>query len=108
MVATTMTTSARILFHPTLLARRAAEIARTQGASRLEQDACGRPFIRAADPLATAANDPLARPMRLAWLIRLMHALGREAGPRVGKPVGRGGEGNPHPPSPARGRGGDQ
>lgn len=98
-----MTEPCRVLFHPTLLAHRAAEIARSQGASRLERDACGRPFVRGrgADPLGEAANEP--QPLRFAWLIRVIHALGREAGPPMGWPVG-----NPHPPSPARRRGGDQ
>lgn len=109
---------AKVLFHPALLARRAREIAEGQRA-RLEQDAAGRPFIRAADPLAEAPigapqlcrcgatlwwDEELKRdycpwclragrawngdPPRL-WLIRLMRALGREAGPPVGRPVAR-------------------
>lgn len=87
----------RVYLHPATFACRAAEIARSQGA-RVELDAYGRPFIPAADPLGegppaasvnpgrfcavTAAPvDPLAQPGRFAWLIGLMHALGREAGP---------------------------
>ena len=67
----------RIYLHPTLLARRAAEIARGQGATRIEWDARGRPFLRGADPLAEspAAAEPPHEPMRFAWLIRLIHSL---------------------------------
>jgi hypothetical protein len=76
-----------ILFHPTLLARRAAEIARTQG-GKLERDACGRPFVvPAADPLAEPPAERRRDPMRFAWLIRVIWALGRVAGPRMGRPV---------------------
>lgn len=80
----------QVFFHPTLLARRAREIAEGQR-GRIGRDACGRPFVRAADPLAEApAASPTRSPMRFAWLIRLIRALGRiEAGPPMGRPVGR-------------------
>jgi hypothetical protein len=91
-------TDCKILLHPAILARRAAEIARSQNGStaglrnpaRLEQDARGRPFIRGADLLAKAADPPVAPPGpgergRFAWLIRVIRALKREAGPPVGE-----------------------
>ena len=83
-----MSEPCRILFHPALIARRAAEIARSQGTCRLERDACGRPFIRGADPLPEIPAAPrVAPPPPLPWLVRLMYALGREAGPPAGRPV---------------------
>jgi hypothetical protein len=68
--------SARVYLHPALLARRAAEIARTQ-CGKLERDACGRPFVPAADPLAEPPAERRRDPMRFAWLIRVIRALGR-------------------------------
>lgn len=80
--------SAKLLFHPSLPAQRAAEIARSQGATRLERDACGRPFVRGADPLAEAPTETPVETagIHCAWLIRIMHALGREAGPPMSRP----------------------
>jgi hypothetical protein len=68
--------SAQIYLHPTLLARRAAEIAQSQG-GRIGRDACGRPFVRsAADPLAEApAPAAPPDPMRFERLIRALRAL---------------------------------
>jgi hypothetical protein len=70
--------TARVYLHPALLARRAAEIAQSQG-GRIGRDPCGRPFVLpAGDPLAAppAAKTP-ADPMRFAWLIWVLRALGR-------------------------------
>jgi hypothetical protein len=75
--------SAKLLFHPTLLASRAAEIAeREKGAglrnpARIERDARGRPFIQAADPLAPPAApvEPEMDPMRFERLRRALEAL---------------------------------
>jgi hypothetical protein len=73
-----MSEPCKVLFHPTLLASRAAEIARQQKAglhnpARIEQDARGRPFIRAAeDPLAPALPED---PRRFGRLIRALRAL---------------------------------
>lgn len=74
---------AKLLFHPTLLARHAAEIAeREKGAglrnpARIERDARGRPFIMAADPLAPPAPPvkPEMDPMRFEQLRRALEAL---------------------------------
>jgi hypothetical protein len=73
--------TARILFHPTMLARHAAEIARSQG-GKLERDACGRPFVSpGADPLAEAPPsykhagagvDPSTGLGRLIWALRAL------------------------------------
>lgn len=60
---------ARIYLYPTLLARRAAEIAQSQR-GRLERDACGRPFVPETPP-ATAPENP----RRFEWLIRVIRAL---------------------------------
>ena len=65
-------TTARIYFHPTLLARRAAEIAarekdslaRLRNPARLGRDACGRPFVLGPYPPA-AANDERGPPPTL-------------------------------------------
>ena len=81
--------TAKIYLHPTLLARRAGEIAKSHGATRLEQDARGRPFIMVADPLAEAPAAGPGSPWACAWLIRVLRALGREAGPPVGRPAAR-------------------
>lgn len=80
--------SARILFHPALLARRAAEIAESQG-GRIGRDARGRPFVVAgADPLAAATPLPAPpatdEPMRFMWLIQKLCALRWPARPSVG------------------------
>lgn len=87
---TAVTFSGQVFFHPALLARRAAEIAQSQRRDRLEHDAAGRPFVRAAaDPLAEIPAAPAEERGRFEWLIRVLRALGREAGPAMGKPVAR-------------------
>lgn len=87
--------TAKILFHPTLLARRAAEIAQRQG-GRIRRDACGRPFVVAgADPFAEAPAPAPVDPGRFEWLLHLMEAYRagrlreaiRESYRRAGLPV---------------------
>lgn len=83
---------ATIYLHPRLLARRAAEIAQSQG-GRIARDACGRPFVRGADPLTRQGGRPLAEapeqqdpgpgPGRVEWLIRLLRVLARDHSLRV-------------------------
>jgi hypothetical protein len=91
----------KILLHPKILTTRAAEIAQSQR-GMVEYDACGRPFVRGADPLAeddeAAQAAAIARTVATAvakaleaqrlW-VRLIRALGREAGPPMGKPVAK-------------------
>jgi hypothetical protein len=68
----------------------------------VERDACGRPFLRGADPLAEAPAAPTEERGHFEWLIRVLQALGREAGPPMGKPMARLGAGEEitptHPP----------
>lgn len=65
--------SAKVYVHPRCFARRAAEIARSQGAT-IERDARGRPFIVPADPLAPPAvpAEVQEEPGRLDRLIRAL------------------------------------
>jgi hypothetical protein len=85
--------SAQIFLHPALLVRHAAEIAQSQR-GMVEYDACGRPFVRGADPLtqqggrplAEVPAEPLAQPGRFEWLLRVIRALGR---PAMGQGEGR-------------------
>jgi hypothetical protein len=84
----TSTERPRIYLHPALLARRAREIARAQH-GRIAADACGRPFVTGADPLAEAPAAPPAETAGLAWLIQTLRALRWPARPPVGRPVGR-------------------
>lgn len=69
--------SCKVLLHPHCLARRAAEIAQSQGA-RIERDAHGRPFIvPSGDPLAppAAPAKPEMDPVRFERLRRALEAL---------------------------------
>jgi hypothetical protein len=51
------------------------KIAQRQG-SKLERDACGRPFVQAAaHPLAEAPTAPAEERGRFEWLIRVIRAL---------------------------------
>jgi hypothetical protein len=76
--------SATVYLHPRLLARRGAEIAQSQG-GRIARDACGRPFVRGADPLTQQGGRPLAEAPaapteergRFEWLLRAIRALAR-------------------------------
>lgn len=80
-----MSRSAKILFHPTLRVSRAAEIARSQQAVKIERDACGRPFIMpSSDPLAEPeAPEPrfAERWERLIQAIRALIPAARQARP---------------------------
>lgn len=69
--------TARVYLHPTLVARRAADIARRQP-GKLGRDACGRPFVLpSADPLAQNSEFGIQNSEIPYWerLIRALRAL---------------------------------